>query len=369
VKTNPLNLPRCGIFQAGEIKTAEIPWQTGATGPHPGSEDKLNLSGSACFLCGVPLAPKHGAKNEDTGEDVFAQWMQRRFDLAHLPVTLSDDSIRMYSEVLIPCCAECNGTYLSRAEDRIKNALTEGGFSRLTKLRKADIFLWCAKIYYALVHLEVKPRHPKTKAPLAPTLPAYRLEDLRFLLRLLQGLRKRVFIFGPAEPPFSVLLFRLHTGRDRGAYFHIRLCTVIPAIALELGGVGIICTFDDFSQIEAWYKQEYTQALSSKTLHPDQFWELAGRAFYHSYVTPLAISMACVEGAKDVHLDLLVRPDRGPKFNPEEEAQWIQQVTKAPKGFFWNAQTGEQRTVLKTLENKFHEIPFADISGEEKPEG
>jgi len=46
-------------------------------------------------------------------------------------------------------------------------------------LRKADIFLWCAKIYYGIVHLEVNPRDVLTKEALETDLiskPSGRLE-------------------------------------------------------------------------------------------------------------------------------------------------------------------------------------------------
>lgn len=194
-KRQVVNLPRCGIFQAVETGLKEIPWSTQPPHPELDAEELAQRVAFNCFLCGRRLTKKRGSKQQDTGEDVFPKWMQADFDLAELKVPLNDGSQRKYSEILIPSCARCNNEFLSRFEERIARAL-RGGFERFSHLRKADIFLWCAKIYYGIVHLEVNPRDVRTKEALQPISSPSLLEDVRFLLRLLQGFRKRVMLFG-----------------------------------------------------------------------------------------------------------------------------------------------------------------------------
>jgi hypothetical protein len=362
-RDRPLNLPRVGIFQANEVRVGAVPWRSGTHPLEPDAEELAHRIAFHCFLCGVQLTSKRGAKSQDTGEDVFPKWMQRHFRLSDKLIRLEDGSWRSYSEVLVPCCARCNNEYLSRFEDRIVRAFRVG-FERFAQLRKADIFLWCAKIYYGLVHLEVCPRNPTTKVPLKPTLPQETLEDLNFLLRLLQGFRKRVVIFGVEHAPFSLLLFPLRAGRDPLHYFKVKQVTIFPGIALQLGPVGIISVFDDFGETEEFYGQKFLPALGGKALHPDQFWELAGRLLYRAYLVPLETSMSLVEGKDDMMLNLLPRPVKGAEPDPWEAAEWIARIADTKPGFYWSSTTkAPNRTLLLRPDGSFNELVFEDISG------
>ncbi len=73
-----------------------------------------------------------------------------------------------------------------------------------------------------------------------------------------------------------------------------------------------------------------------RLLHPAQFWELAGRMFYHAYVTPLETSLPVIEGPHDVTMSLAPRPTKGPQADQAEEAFWIAQVAGGEPEMFWN---------------------------------
>lgn len=317
-----------------------------------------------CFLCDEPLSQTRGTSNQDTHEHVFPQWLQEYFDIRNHRTVARDPDSRTYDEVRIPACARCNNTYLSQFETRIKKALL-GGFDRFAHLRKSDIFLWCGKIYYGLIHDSVLPRDPYTKTPLDPVLSEEFLKDIAFLKLLLLGMRKRVIVLGDLAP-YSVLLFRICSGRDPGYYFKVRYAMPFPGIALQLGSIGIIVVGDDYGETELSFSQIYSKGLAGKTLHPVQFWELVGRLFYRSYRLPVNTSYSVAIGSQDVTLWLAPQPGEVRDFRPDEEAYWIGEFTGEPREVFWGADQ-KARTLLIKPDGTFNELEFHDESPLEDP--
>jgi len=134
------------------------------------------------------------------------------------------------------------------------------------------------------------------------------------------------------------------------------------AVAVQLGAIGIISIFDDFGEAEAYYRQCFESVLKGRSLHPVQFWELAGRIFYHAYVTPLEVSTPIIEGPHDVMMNLAPRPTKGPQADEAEEAFWVAQVAGGEPEMFWNPQTRASRTVLLRPDGSFNEMPLEDVS-------
>ena len=356
-----VNLPRHGIFLAREAKLAEIPWmhpKTPDTRPEGPIDDTFFFK---CFLCDTPLSNVRDTSNEDTHEHVFAQWMQDYFGIADVPTSASDPNSITYDDLRIPACARCNNAYLSAFEDRIGKAL-KSGFDDLAKLRKCDVFLWCAKIYYALVHNMVVPRDWATRKPLEPQLPKEFLSDLVFLRVLLQGFRRRVLILGSVVAPYSVLLFRLHSGHDPGYFFRVMPTTRFPGIALQLGSIGIVVVCDDYGECELAYDAVFARSLAQKTLVPIQFWELAGRLLYRASTVPVATSWSVVLGEADMTLWLTAQPEQYSPMDPAEEASWISQFTKEPPEQFWNAERQTGVSYLIKPDWTFNELEFFDTS-------
>ena len=355
-----VNLPRRGIFLAADLNASEIPWQR----PREADRRPPALVGEDflfnCFLCDEPLSEIRNTSNEDTHEHVFPQWLQDYFDIRNHRTVAQDPDSRTYDEFKIPACARCNNTYLSQFETRMKNALL-GGFDRFKQLRKSDIFLWCGKIYYGLIHGDVLPRDPYTRTPLDPVLPEDLLKDIEFLKLLLQGIRKRVIILESPYEPYSVLLFRLCSGRDPGYYFRVRQATPLPGIGLQLGSIGIIVIGDDYGESELWFSEIFGNNLAGKTLHPVQFWELVGRVLYRSYKCPVATSYSLVSGPQDMTLWLAPRPDEVLEFKPEEEASWISEFTKEPGEVFLGPDK-KARTLLIKPDGTFNDLEFHDES-------
>ena len=199
-----------GIFHLHDVGGDKIEWQQA---PRSVPDSEGASVAFECFLCGRPLNRIRDHAQQDTNEDVFPRWLQRRYDLADHYFPLSDGRQKKYSEALIPACRQCNNVYMSGIEDRIARGVAKG-FETFNDLQKYVVFLWCAKIYYGITHFEVQPRDGTTKLPEQSSVPPYFLHDIRWLLHLLQGFRKRVLVNGHRSLPFSLLRFPLKIGKD-----------------------------------------------------------------------------------------------------------------------------------------------------------
>ena len=71
------DLPPRGIFMMHEAQ-GPVQWQAR---PPDSRVDLAKRIAFNCFLCGVELSKQKGVANQATDEDVFARWLQRRFDL------------------------------------------------------------------------------------------------------------------------------------------------------------------------------------------------------------------------------------------------------------------------------------------------
>lgn len=321
-----------------------------------------------CFLCGATLNRVRDHARQDTNEDVYPRWLQRRYDLADLDITLSDGRTKKYSEVLVPACRECNNVYLSGVEDRISRAVNRG-FHAFGNLPKHLVFLWCAKVYYGLVHLEVQPRDGTSKAPERPSLPPHFLDDLGWVLRLLQGFRKRVIVEQPQDLPFSVLRFPLQVGKDESYYFQARHTTQFPGIALQMGRVGVICVFDDFQAMERRFAATFGAALDGHALHPVQFWELAGILLYSASLYSYHTQFVLMETEHDIWIKYMPIQDREGEFSDRDAAVWAQKLSMIWARFltgdsrgmqFYDPTTEKRITTLVEPNGTFNELPVDD---------
>jgi hypothetical protein len=295
----------------------------------------------------------------------YPRWLQKRYDLADLEVTLSNGHKRKYNEILVPACRECNNVYLSGVEDRMAKAVVRG-FQSFNSLPKYVVFLWCAKLYYGFLHLEVQPRHGSQKVRQRPSLPPHFLEDVGWVLRLLQGFRKRVAVSGPEDLPFSVLRFPLQIGKDESYYFQCRHAARFPGLAVQMGRVGVVSVFDDFGAMERSYAHHFGAVLDGRALHPVQFWELAGRLLYAASLYSYHTAFTLVEGERDMWIEYMPVPDHEGKYSERECGLWAQQMalpwariaTGDPEGMaFYNPKTDKPITTLMKPDRSFNEIP------------
>jgi hypothetical protein len=358
---------RTGIFHLNDFEAGDTAWQREPCAP----DDPAGLAHRVafnCFLCGAPLNRIRDNARQDTNEDVFPRWLQRRYDLADINVTLSDGRTKTYKEILAPACRECNNVYLSAVEDRISRAVARG-FQSFDGLPKYLVFLWCAKLYYGVVQVGVQPRDGTSKVPTTSSLPPDYLKDIAWILRLLQGFRKRVLVCGPEDLPFSMLRFPLQVGKDESYYFQCRHTVEFPGIAVQMGRVGVIGVFDDFGALERLYAREYAAALDGHALHPVQFWELAGRLLYVASLHSFQTQFALIEGQEDMWIQYMPARDHEGEYSEEAAGRWAGQLarpwskmlTDDPQELsFYNTKTKRRITTLVKPDGAFNELTIGD---------
>jgi hypothetical protein len=357
--------PRTGIFRAHEIPEPKI---IGGSVPRVlnlSNAELLERTGSDCFICHEPLTkgtePKEGT---DTHEDVFPKWLQKHFGLGSGMINLLDGSGKKYRDVLVPCCRSCNNEAMSQVENRISQALKKG-FPEFSGLRRSDLFLWAAKILYGLLRLQTNPRDPNTKRILEPILSPDVFDHLRLTMMLLNGFRKRVIIDAPTWP-FSILLFHLNAGGSPGLNFNYRdSIEWPPALAIRLGSIGLIVSFEDFGYLEHWYETEMKQYTEGKILHPIQFSEIVARAFYQGGLCGFNCRYYAIEGVNDLWLGLKPEMVVGYQPDSQRQAQMIAECTGIPLEKLWDDKRKGSGSIIVGKDGKFQDIPF--IEGIEYP--
>jgi hypothetical protein len=157
------------------------------------SIDELNQE---CFVCGKPAS---------TDEHIFPKWLQRKFDLWNQTMRLPNDTEIKYRQLTIPCCAQCNGTYLSQIEDAVKkNSATD-----------SQLWKWGLKVHLGLLskHKELWWDRKEKSATLADILS--HTTDISFEKQLIGAINNT---FSTSPDPFGSV-FRFHFEQDEGYHF------------------------------------------------------------------------------------------------------------------------------------------------------
>jgi|GEM_PF-6818424 len=311
-----------------------------------------NAVASTCLLCGKALR----RRKQDTNEDVFPLWLQELFDITDEDLGLiGGEHFVKYKDLLVPACQRCNTRDMSIVENRISRAVKQG-FDEFSRLSYSDVLLWAAKIFYGLLHFEVRPRHKKTKKRLPPTQPVDVIRMARFLLLLLQGFRKRVNVIGP-EKPASILRFRLKHGGPRKLNFDFKDSTVWPQmLSMRMGDIGLIAVFDDGGAFEDYWLRSYAETVGDHALHPLQFGEITARALYFGLQKALCFNYNLLEGRDELAL-LLTRPTVEDGVAPDEQrlATLLNECTGLS---LFDADAGRCRTLLCRSEGQFNDMEF-----------
>lgn len=226
---------------------------------------------SECFLCLAPLT-----KASRTKEHVFPKWMLKRHDLWGESMTLLNGSQMRYSQLTIPCCAECNGTHLSVMENKVRSAF-DAGYDAVNALDRTVLFSWLAKILYGLL---VKERHSLLNLRDRTGAKIISDSDLdRFALHhlLMQTVRGDVNWSSPSgEDPWSIFVLKCQSsGQHPDLNFDYIDSTRIPFLAIRSGEVAIVASLQDWGYLETSIELKHMLAAQQLELHPFQFKELA----------------------------------------------------------------------------------------------
>lgn len=190
-----------------------------------------------CFLCGVDLV-----KENSRPEHVIPQWMQRRYNLWNQTMQLQNGTSIRYSQLVVPCCATCNGGPLKALEDRVAAAMTEGhrAFEAVDEL---TLFQWAGKIFYGLLFREGFLRQDRSSSSGETIVSEEMLENIRVHHLFLQSLRRPVKFDGFS--PFSVFRVPLVDSDARTDNFWFSDSYPGLMLTITVGGTGLLVSMQD----------------------------------------------------------------------------------------------------------------------------
>ena len=229
------------------------------------------FDGEHCFLCGIYL-------NKPTKEHIFPKWLMHKFNLWDETLTLKNDKPIQYSKLTIPCCLECNRENLSKLENEIKFAV-EGGYSSIKSVDEVKIFLWLAKIFYALRFKEAFLKQDISTPDSSKIVSKKSLDAMYALNTMLKGVKYGIRFITP-DIPFSILVINLHT-QPTDKFFFIDDDSS-HTIYLRLDNIAIIGCLQDFGIISQTYGKNYLDIVSGRKLSLIQADELFVKAAFQS---------------------------------------------------------------------------------------
>jgi hypothetical protein len=150
-------------------------------------------------------------------------------------------------------------------------------------------YLWAGKIFYGILRKEMSLFSDQSDRNKGTIATKEVLESFFNLHLFLQGIRwKHNF---PYEVPYTVLICNLH---ETVYPFDFRDDFLQFSMAVRMGGVGVIVSFEDGGLINETFGR-YVAQVNGRKLHPIQFTELYAKVCYQnslrerglSYVTTL----------------------------------------------------------------------------------
>ena len=245
---------------------------------------------SHCFLCGVELTDDPHARQEPhyrTREHVFPQWLLRDHDMYRQAMTLPNETLLTYDKLVIPCCLECNGTYLKPLEDRVAGAFRVGR-DAVQRLDRSDLYLWLGKLYYGLRFRELNLPINRRNSNVGNLVDEDELRNFSFLHLVLQAARGKTDWTTAAQLaghdlPGSLVILSAQTSDDTRLNFGYVDSRSIPYITVRIGPTIVQAVLEDWGEWEtAWGTidqpdNRFPQLFAAKNLDltPAQFVEFA----------------------------------------------------------------------------------------------
>ena len=257
-----------------------------------------HLEKGHCFLCGKKIN-----KTNRTEEHIFPLWLLKRYNLLTQTITLPNGKHRQYKKIKIPCCRNCNSTYLGKLEDRIKRT-ADSGYSQFDKIPKVYIFQWLLKIYYQLLYMDMNllldPKNNSDKSIIDKEF----LERYKMCHFFLQSIRIKSNFHKPF--PWSIFIFKLQKHKDCKLNFDYKDDMDRLTIAIRMDDIGIIACLQDNNTQEIMFNKNF-ELYKTIALHPIQFDELIAKIFYKNSLIerlPKYIIMSGKNGFEFVSLPL-----------------------------------------------------------------
>jgi hypothetical protein len=234
--------------------------------------DAFNFSNRLCFLTGQPVNP------DEERIQVFPQWLMSRYGLEDKPFKLLDESIATYKDLKLPCSTDLNNHYLEPLENEVSRAFDKG-YDAVKQLDDLKLFQWAAKMLYGMIFNEmqagIKLQHAQGEAFNISQSIIHKFTNLHLML---QSINKPVFF--EEFKPFSLFLFKVNNAADEFVYKdEINTLT----FSIRLRDMGLIMCLQD-NGANGRYHKVLTDKIGEQPLHPIQFEEFCGRAFYSAYL-------------------------------------------------------------------------------------
>lgn len=244
------------------------------------SYGKQDFEDDTCFLCGK------GMVGNNSIEHVVPKWLQNQYSLWDQKLRLLNGTLLPYRRLTIPCCKECNTQHLSKVEEDVSAAIRDG-FHKAVELPGDTWYLWAGKIFYGILRKELSLLFKRSSPKDGTIVTKEILESFSNLHLFMQAFRGRHEFSG--DKPYSVLICNLH---EFGSFYDFRDNLILSTLAMRLGEVGIIISFEDGGLIRDSYGR-YVDDVGGRKLHPIQFYELYAKVIYQvkrrqrpiSYVT------------------------------------------------------------------------------------
>lgn len=241
------------------------------------SYGKQAFDDHSCFLCGEHMG------GDNSVEHVFPKWLQSRYDLWNKKIDLLNGSLIPYRQLTIPCCAQCNNEHLSRIEEQI-NTSVQGGYQRAINVPHKSWYLWAGKIFYGILRKELSLLSNRSNPSDGTIVTREILESFANLHLFIQEIRGQHLFNG--NSPYSVLICNLH---DFGGLYDFRDNLFLFTLAIRMGDIGVIVSFEDGGLIQETYAK-YVKQVGGRKLHPIQFYELYAKVNYQVKLRQLPVS-------------------------------------------------------------------------------
>lgn len=233
---------------------------------------RLTAGHNECFYCGLTFGP-----NELTREHVFPKWLQRRFTLWDQSLTLLNDTLIQYRNLVVPACHLCNTVVLSKLEGDVASSLP-GGAEKIRALGHDRVFAWISKIFFGILYAEALLPSDRSNLGQGPILPDGALTDFEHMHFLMQSAHGR-YEFHGVEVAYhtSILVFDVQEFDNEMFNFMYHDDVSLGCIAIRIGKIGIIYVADGGAQERI--AQEVLPKLFAHQLHPLQFEEMTALTF------------------------------------------------------------------------------------------
>jgi hypothetical protein len=227
-------------------------------------------------------------------EHVFPKWLQEKFDLWDKKISLLNNTLISYRQLLVPCCPQCNSKYLSKIE-RDVNFVCENGVKSVEDF-KLSLFLWLSKIWYGMLYKELFLPYDRSIPEFGTIIDSKIINQYCDHLEFMQAARNEIRL--KDFDPFSIFAFECQTVDDPSQNYDYIDEGITMISAMRMGKVAIIIVFQDGGALRSFSNILYEEA--PYPLHPNQFREIVAKIVYKESIRDRTPKRLAIVGPDDI---------------------------------------------------------------------